>query len=122
MMIDLNIVAVSPSSVYRVLQGAGMLRKWNRKTSKKGNGFQGPLHPHEHWHVDISYLNICGTFYYLCSHLDGYSRFIVHWEIRERMTEMDVEIIIKRARERIPGAFTRIISDNGPQFICREFK
>ena len=122
MMIDLNIVAVSPSSVYRVLQGAGMLRKWNRKTSKKGNGFQCPIHPHEHWHVDISYLNICGTFYYFCSHLDGYSRFIVHWEIRERMTEMDVEIIIQRARERFPGAFPRIISDNGTQFICREFK
>jgi len=122
MMMDLTIVAVSPSSVYRVLQGAGMLRKWNGKTSKKGSGFLGPLHAHEHWHVDISYLNICGTFYYLCSLLDGYSRFIVHWEIRKRMTEKDVEIIIQRARERFPNAAPRIISDNGPQFISRDFR
>ena len=122
MMMDRTIVAVSPSTVYRVLQGAGILRKWNRKTSQKGNGFQCPLHAHEHWHVDISYLNVCGTFYYLCSLLDGYSRFIVHWEIRERMTEKDVEIIVQRARERFPGVFPRIISDNGPQFISRDFK
>ena len=122
MMIDLCIVAVSPSTVYRVLFGAGMLRKWNRKRSQKGNGFQGPHRAHEHWHVDISYLNICGTFYYLCILLDGYSRFIVHWEIRERMTERDVEIIIQRAREAFPDVKPRIISDNGPQFISRDFK
>jgi transposase InsO family protein len=122
MMMDQDIVAVSPSTVYRVLQGADMLRKWNRKTSPKGNGFQGPSFAHEHWHIDISYLNVCGTFYYLCSLLDGYSRFIVHWEIRERMTEMDVEIIVQRAREAFPGVTPRIISDNGPQFLCHEFK
>ena len=49
------------------------------------------------------YLNIAGTFYFLCSILDGYSRFIVHWEIRETMTEADVETIIQRAREQFPG-------------------
>ena len=45
-----------------------------------------PLRPHQQWHVDISYLNIAGTFYFLCSILDGCSRFIVHWEIREKMS------------------------------------
>jgi hypothetical protein len=33
-----------------------------------------PFLPHEHWHVDILYLNICGTFFNLCSLLDGCSR------------------------------------------------
>jgi transposase InsO family protein len=42
--------------------------------------------------------NICGTFYYLCSILDGFSRYIVHWDIGESMTEADVEIILA-ARE-----------------------
>jgi len=88
----------------------------------KGDGFKGPKKPHEHWHIDVSYLNILGTFYYLCSVLDGYSRYIVHWEIRESMTEADVEIILQRAREKIPGARPRIISDNGPQFIAKDFK
>lgn len=122
MMLDRDIVAVSPSSVYRVLQKAGLLRRWNKKPSKKGTGFVQPLRPHEHWHVDVSYINICGTFYYLCSVLDGCSRHVIHWEIRESMTETEVEIVLQRARERFPGTAPRIISDNGPQFIAKDFK
>lgn len=122
MMMDEDIVAASPSSVYRVLKSVGLLARWNRNPSKKGTGFQQPTRPHEHWHTDISYINICGTFYYLCSVLDGFSRYIVHWEIRERMTEADVEIILQRAREAFPDAHPRIISDNGPQFIARDFR
>ena len=38
------------------------------------------------------------------------------------MTERDVEIILQRAREMFPKAKPRIISDNGPQFISRDFK
>ncbi len=122
MMMDDDIVAVSSSSVYRVLSKADLLRRWNHTTSKKGDGFTQPLKAHEHWHIDISYLNISGTFYYLCSILDGFSRYIVHWEIREQMTEMDVEIILQRAQEMFPEARPRIISDNGPQFIAKDFK
>ena len=122
MMIDDNIAAVSPSSVYRVLSNAGLLSKFNGKKSKKGTGFVQPLEAHEHWHIDISYINICGTFYYMCSVLDGFSRFIVHWEIREAMKESDVEIILQRAYEKFPDARPRIISDNGPQFISKDFK
>jgi len=122
MMMDADIVAVSPSSVYRVLWGAGLMRPWKGKPSQKGTGFVQPLAPHEHWHVDVSYINICGTFYYLCSQLDGCSRYIVNWEIRETMTESDVEIILQRAREKYPEAKPRIISDNGPQFIAKDFK
>jgi len=122
MMLDDDVVAVSPASVYRVLKSAGRLdRKW-QKPSKKGTGFVQPLRPHEHWHVDISYINVQGTFYYLTSLLDGASRFLVHWELRESMTERDVETIVQRALEKHPGEKPRIISDNGPQFIARDFK
>jgi transposase InsO family protein len=122
MMLDARTVAVSPSTVYRVLKKAGRLDRFRGTPSKKGTGFQQPLQPHEHWHVDITYLNIAGTFYYLCAVLDGYSRVLVHWEIRERMTEADVETILQRAREQYPEATPRIISDNGPQFIAKDFK
>lgn len=122
MMIDEDLVATTPATVYRVLKAAGVMRKWNRKASKKGTGFDQPKRPHAHWHTDISYINICGTFYYLCSVLDGYSRYVVHWEIREKMEERDVEIIQQRALEKFPGEKTRLISDNGPQFISRGFK
>ena len=122
MMLDADIVAVSPSSVWRVLGQAGLLSKWNGKPSKKGTGFEQPLAAHQHWHIDVSYINICGTFYYLCSVLDGYSRYIVHWDLRESMTEADIEIILERAKEKYPEARPRIISDNGPQFIAKDFK
>lgn len=122
MMLDADIVAVSPASVYRVLKGAGVLDRWNPKPSRKGTGFVQPVRPHEHWHIDISYLNLAGTFYYLCTILDGATRFVVHWEIRERMTSADVETILQRAREQYPDARPRIISDNGPQFVSRDFK
>jgi putative transposase len=36
MMLDADIVAVSPTSVWRVLGQAGLLSKWNGKPSKKG--------------------------------------------------------------------------------------
>ena len=122
MMLDADVVAVSPSSVYRVLKAAGRLDRHRWAPSKKGTGFVQPLRAHQQWHVDISYLNVAGTFYFLCTVLDGYSRLIVHWEIGEGMKEPDVELIIQRALEKFPGEKPRIISDNGPQFVAKDFK
>lgn len=122
MMIDRDVVAASPATVYRVLKAAGRLDRRAWAPSQKGRGFEQPTKPHEHWHVDISHINLGGTFYYLCAILDGYSRSIVHWELREQMKERDVETIVQRARERHPAEHPRIISDNGPQFIAKDFK
>ena len=61
MMLDAEIVAVSPSSVWRVLSQGGLLLKWNGKPSKKGTGFEQPLAAQQHWHIDVSYINISGT-------------------------------------------------------------
>jgi len=38
------------------------------------------------------------------------------------MKEGDIEMILERAKEKYPEAKPRIISDNGPQFIARDFK
>jgi len=122
MMIDADVVAVSPSSVFRVLHAAGRLQPWARKPSKKGSGFEQPMAPHQHWHIDIAHINIHGTFYYLCAVLDGASRYIVDWSLRESMREPDVEVLLQSAKEKFPAAKPRIISDNGPQFIAKDFK
>lgn len=122
MMLDDDVVAVSPSSVYRVLKAAGRLDRRRFSPSKKGTGFVQPKQAHAHWHVDVSYINVAGTFFYLTSVLDGYSRYLVHWELRESMTEQDVEVIVQRALERHPDVKPRIITDNGPQFIAKDFK
>jgi len=119
MMLDQDVVATSPASVYRVLSGAGLLDRWNRKPSKKGASFVQPLVAHEHWHIDIAYLNVAGTFYYLCSILDGASRAIVHWDIRAAMTETDVECVLQRAREHCSEAKPCVIFSLLPSTQCQ---
>jgi len=122
MMLDRDVVAASPSSVYRVLKAAGRIGRSTNQPSKKGTGFHQPERPHEHWHLDISYVNIHGTFYYLTTVLDGYSRYIVHWEIRRSMTEQDELVVLQRAKEKYPNETPRIITDNGSQFLAKDFK
>ena len=38
------------------------------------------------------------------------------------MREADVEIILEAAKEKYPDTKPRLISDNGPQFIAKDFK
>jgi len=78
MMMDDDIVAVSPSSVYRVLVNAGLLRRWNRKPSKKGAGFQQPLKAHEHWNIISGMTHVKTSPYYPQSNgkLERYHRTI----------------------------------------------
>ncbi len=122
-MLDEDIVAVSPSSVYRVLKTEGLLNSWNTaKTSKKGDGFKQPDAVHKHWHIDIKYINFRGTFLFLISVMDGYSRYILHHELRTQMSEYDVQLTIQRAKEKYPDAKPIIISDNGSQFISKDFQ
>jgi transposase InsO family protein len=45
----------------------------------------------------------------------------VNWDLRESMTEADIEIILEHAKELHPETRPRIISDNGPQFIAKDF-
>jgi transposase InsO family protein len=49
--------------------------------------------------------------------IDGFSRAVVHSEIREKMEEIDIETILQRANEEHPNEKPRVITDNGPQFI-----
>lgn len=90
---DADIVAVSPSSVYRVPKEKELFQRWNSKPSSKGTGVKGPVRARERWHIDISYINVKGTFYYLTSIPDRYSRYMLHLALRESMTEENVEIV-----------------------------
>ena len=122
MMIDEDVAYVSHNTVYRVLKKAGLLEPASGKPSLKGKGFNQPECAHQQWHIDISYINVAGTFYYLCSVLDGYSRFIVHWEIKESMKQEDCQLVVQRAKEKMDSPKVRLISDNGPQFKAKQFK
>ena len=78
MMLDADVVAVSPSSVYRVLRDARLMERHNTKASLKGTGFEQPLVPHEHWHIDIASINVREIFFFLYSLLDGCGQSIVY--------------------------------------------
>jgi transposase InsO family protein len=121
-MLDEDVAAVSPSTVYRILKSEGLLNRWNTtKRSGKGGGFKQPSGPHHHWHIDIKYVNCCGSFVFLISIIDGYSRYIVHHEVSMKMAGYDVALVIQRAKDKFPDARPRIISDNGGQFISKDF-
>jgi putative transposase len=87
------------------------LKSWQPSDEQKGAGFEQPPQPHRHWHMDVSCLKVCATFSYLCGILDGYGRFLVHWDRGKSIAKADVEIILERAKERYPGVKLRIISD-----------
>jgi len=123
MMLDQDIVAVSPSTTYRILKNHDLTSRWNNNTLKtKKKGFTQPLKAHEHWHMDISYINFRGTYLFLIAVLDGFSRYIVHHELRTNMQEYDVEMVLERALEKYPDEHPRLITDNGSQFLALDFK
>ena len=122
MMLDADVVVVSPASVDRVSRAAGLRERHHVNPSLKGKNFQQPLRPHEHWHVDVSYLNVARTFFSLCGLLDDCNRFLVHGEVRETMTEAGVETILQRVASGIPTPAPGSSSDNGPQLIAKDFK
>lgn len=122
-MADTGVAAVSPSSVYTILKAAGLVGRWQPAKEAHRQGFVQPERPHEQWHTDIAYLNILGTQYFLLAVLDGYSRAILHHEIRRTMTTTDVEIVIERALQALPrdAPRPRLITDNGSQYVSAQF-
>ncbi len=122
-MIDEDVVYASPSSVYRVLKEANFLNKFKscKENNQQGRGYVQPTRPHQEWHIDISYVNVLGTFLFLIAIIDGYSRYIVAYDLRVSMREADVEIVLQRAHEKFPSEHPRVISDHGGQFIAKEF-
>ena len=123
MMLDEDVVAAAPSTVYRVLREAGLTTRWTQGGAPAKRGFVQPTRPHEQWHTDIAYLNIMGTNYFFIGVLDGYSRAIIHHEIRTDMTTLDVQVVLERALEKLEADAERprIITDNGSQYVGREF-
>ena len=124
-MLDEGVAALRPSTVYHLLREADLIGRWKRPAvPAHRRGFRQPDRPHEQWHTDIAYLNIMGSQYFLISVLDGFSRAIVHHEIRTRMETTDVEIVIQRALDSLPGDAPRprLISDNGSQYVSGQFK
>jgi transposase InsO family protein len=121
-MVDADIAFVSPGTVYNVLKRAGLTKKWAEMGEEAKKGFDQPEAVHEQWHTDFSYIRVCGAFYYFISVMDGYSRKILSWGLFESMDRLSAEIVLIKARELYPEARPRVITDNGSQFISKDFR
>jgi transposase InsO family protein len=121
-MVDANIAFVSPGTVYNVLKKSGLTKKWAEMAEAMKKGFEQPKAIHEHWHIDFSYIGVCGVFYYFISVMDGYSRKILSWDLCQSMEGLWAEIAVAKAKEKYPFAKPRIITDNGSQFISKDFR
>jgi transposase InsO family protein len=121
MMVDDDVAYVSPSTVYNVLDRHDLLYRWKRSQSS-GKRPAKPTSANQRWHTDIMYLHLCGRWYFFVGVIDGYSRYLVHWEILTTMKADDVTLVVQRALEKHPEAKPEIIHDNGSQFTGREFK
>ena len=124
MMVDENIVFLSESSVYQILSDHDLLSPWLRgELDPAGLEYKNkPKYPHHHWHTDIAYIKINNVFYFLIMLLDGYSRFLLDWELMPDMLGSSVEMFVQKAKEKYPFTKPMLIMDNGSQFISRDFK
>lgn len=120
MMVDEDVAYVSESSVYRILREADLLYRWKRPQSS-GAAPPEPTGPNQRWHTDLMYLRVEDNWYFLVTVLDGYSRYVVHWDLLGTMTAAAVRVVIEDALRRT-GARPQIVTDNGSQFRARDFK
>lgn len=78
-----DVAHLSPASVHRILNDADLLYRWKR-SSRTG---EKPEHPRSHTSTgtDIMYLRVADVGYFLATVLDGFSRYVVHWELLTSM-------------------------------------
>lgn len=123
-------IFVSESLVYRVLKEHGLIRpKPILKIEAADSWKNPPQSPNEIWPIDISYvpcgLNAQGEaiFWYLIAVLDGYSRFVLAWDLFPDMVKERCFDVVDQAlflAQLPPDKHPKLLSDNGRQFRARK--
>ena len=127
-------VFVSESLVYRILKEHNLIRSKPVLKIEAAESWKNPPKlPNEIWHIDISYIP-CGLstkgktiFWYLVAVLDGYSRFVLAWNLFPDMAKERCFEVVDQAifLAQLPNNKRPIlVSDNGKQFrapAAREF-
>ncbi len=122
-MVDEDVVYLSESSIYRILRLFKLLGRVFKENDGALKEYEHkPKYVHHHWHTDIAYVILGGVHYYLIFMLDGFSRFILHWELMIDMSAMSVELFTQKTIDKYPEARPMVIHDNGSQFISHDFK
>ena len=116
---------ISESSVYRILKGFDLITSPVFELVRASDRFKQPTRRiNELWQTDFTQFKVVGWgWYYLCTVLDDYSRYILAWRLGTRMGSADVEQTLQMAVEKTGVARIqvqhrpRLLSDNGSAFI-----
>ena len=84
---------------------------------------KAPERPNQIWHIDLMYVRVERTWYYLVDILDAYSRYLVHWTLNPTMLSHTVTLTVQGALEKWkPSEPPGIVHDSGTQFLSREWR
>jgi putative transposase len=121
---------ISETSVYRILKSYDLITSPAFDLIKASDKFKNPTkRVNELWQTDFTQFKVMGWgWYYLCTVLDDFSRYIIAWRLAPTMAATDVEETLLLALD-----FTgveevevkhrpRLLSDNGPAFIADALK
>jgi len=121
---------ISESSVYRILKSHDLVTSPVYTVISAGDKFPQPRKaPNELWQTDFTWFKVIHWgWYYLCTILDDYSRYILAWQLCTGMSTDDVrdtiEAAIRFTGVRDPRVLhrPRLLSDNGPCYVSQALK
>jgi len=121
--------AVSESTVYRILQREGLVKRLEVQLVAGKEYHTKTTRPHQLWATDASYFRVVGWgYYYLVTVMDDYSRFILAWKLQRDMSANSLIEVIQEAVDatgmtEVPVEDrTKLLSDNGAGYVCRAFR
>ncbi len=116
---------ISESSVYRILKGYDLITSPVFQIVSAKDQFDNPTtRVNQMWQTDFTQFKVIDWgYYYLCTVLDDYSRYILAWRLATTLGSTDVEETLSRAVAKTAVAQIkvahrpRLLSDNGPAFV-----
>ena len=120
--------SVSESTVYRILKREGLMRELpvRRKAAKEYH--RKTERVHELWQTDFTYFHIINWgWYYAGGVLDDYSRYLICYQLSERMDQSAVQGMIEAAVKSTGMRYVpieqrvKLLTDNGSGFISKPF-
>jgi transposase InsO family protein len=125
LMVDKDVAALSTYRVEVILREAGLLRTHTLPPKVSLSRPPAAKRPDEQWHIDIMYLLVASTWYYLVDIIDAYSRYLVHWSLNTTMRADTVTLTVQEALDKLPerrAGEPKIVHDHGSQFMSSEWR
>ena len=131
--VDCGSLAVSPSTVYRVMRTEGLTTDRSGRSHRNGNSRKPDrpelTAPNQRWCWDISYLRtlVAGSFLYLYALLDEYSRKVVAFRISWSLANAEGKELIDEGIEKEELTQQQVemlalFNDRGTQMKAKPFR